>query len=120
MAVNEFTYGGAPEAFAISVYKTYVERGRGEFIRQVLTFEMTHRKSVIRHHPCYPANAEQVLAAQPGHHANRLSNTCPAYDFEKGGLMTRKEIAKFLFWFRSKPSTDTWRIRRGWHPVRGV
>ena len=40
LAVNEFTYGGAPEAFAISAYKTYVARGRGTFVRQVLTFEI--------------------------------------------------------------------------------
>ena len=34
--VHEFTYAGAPEAFAISAYKTYVQRGRTNFLWQVL------------------------------------------------------------------------------------
>lgn len=38
--VNEFIYASAPEAFAISAYKMYVAKGRGEFLRQILTFEI--------------------------------------------------------------------------------
>ena len=40
MYVNEFIYASAPEAFAISAYKTYVAKGRGKFLRQILTFEI--------------------------------------------------------------------------------
>lgn len=38
--VNEFIYASAPEVFAISAYKTYVAKGRGKFLRQILTFEI--------------------------------------------------------------------------------
>lgn len=38
--VNEFIYASAPEQFAISAYKTYVAKGRGTFVRQLLTFEI--------------------------------------------------------------------------------
>lgn len=38
--VNEFIYASAPEAFALSAYKMYAAKGRGNFIRQLLTFEI--------------------------------------------------------------------------------
>ncbi|TAJ81806.1 DUF6639 family protein [Reyranella sp.] len=36
IAVNEFTYGMGPEAFAVAAYKTYRARGGAQLVRQLL------------------------------------------------------------------------------------
>lgn len=36
LAVNEFTYGLGPEAFAVAAYKTYRARGGAQFVQQLL------------------------------------------------------------------------------------
>ena len=38
--INDFTYGFDPDAFAVRVYRTYAERGRMEFVRKALAFEL--------------------------------------------------------------------------------
>jgi hypothetical protein len=37
LAVNEFTYGMDPEAFAVAAYKTYRARGGAQLVQQLLT-----------------------------------------------------------------------------------
>jgi hypothetical protein len=39
-SVNEFTSGMNPERFAISAYRTYLERGGATFVAQLLRFEV--------------------------------------------------------------------------------
>ena len=38
--VNEFSYGMNPDGFAVVAYKTYLARGAGTFVRQLLNFEI--------------------------------------------------------------------------------
>jgi hypothetical protein len=40
LAVNEFTYGMGPEAFAVAAYKTYLARGGAQLVQQLLTGEV--------------------------------------------------------------------------------
>lgn len=40
LAVNEFTYGMGPEAFAVAAYKTYRARGGAQLVQQLLTGEV--------------------------------------------------------------------------------
>lgn len=48
LAVNEFTYGMAPEAFAIAAYKTYRARGEAQFVQQLLTGKVVPPR--VSHH----------------------------------------------------------------------
>ncbi len=55
--VNEFIYVSAPEAFAIAAYKTYVARGRGKLLRQILTFEIQLPPPLYPPSPLLPGQA---------------------------------------------------------------
>lgn len=49
LAVNEFTYGMDPEAFAISAYKTYRTRGDAQLVQQLLAGKIIPAVSLPPH-----------------------------------------------------------------------
>lgn len=61
--VNEFLYGFDPEAFALASSRTYVARGRGAFVRQVLSFELVVPDEIFPASPILPGQVVRPGAA---------------------------------------------------------
>lgn len=57
--VNEFLYGFDPEAFALASYRTYLARGRGALVRQILSFELIVPDEILPASPILPGQVHR-------------------------------------------------------------
>lgn len=57
--VNEFLYGLDPEVFALASYRTYIARGRGALVRQILSFELVMPDELLPPSPILPGQVSR-------------------------------------------------------------